>query len=144
MKELSAGGIIFFEDNENKNIEILMIEDKCHRWTFPKGKIEEGETYKETAMREILEETGIEGEVVKPLNKVCYNYFHSLHDKVEKEVYYYLVKARSKDIIVQKSEINSAKWFNLKEAQKIQKDYGYSNNSEIFKKVIKELKNRFR
>lgn len=137
MKEISAGGIIFFEDNKNKNIEVLMIEDKCHKWTFPKGKVEEGETYQQTALREILEETGINGKVVKPLDKVSYCYSHSLNDRVEKEVYFYLVKTISQDVTVQKSEINSAKWFGLKEIQQMQKDYGYDNNLEVLKKLLK-------
>ena len=51
-----------------------MIEDRYHRVTIPKGKQEKGETLAETALREIEEETGIQGEIVKPLSTVHYTY----------------------------------------------------------------------
>ncbi len=140
MKETSAGGIVYCQHKDK--IEILMIKDRCNKWTFPKGKREEGETFQETALREIFEETGIDGEVVKPLSKVYYEYYLQNNDKVEKEVYFYLVHTSSKKIKVQTDEINSAKWLEIDEAIEKQKKYGYDNNIQIFKKAIKELKSK--
>lgn len=137
MKEISAGGVVYFKDDEG--IKILMIEDKSNRWTLPKGKNEEGETYKETAIREIREETGIIGEIVTSLDNVYYEYYHPIYNKVEKEVYFYLVKATSKEINVQLSEINSAQWLNLDEAWHNQLHYGYDNNHNVIKKALEEL-----
>ncbi len=51
----AAGGIV-----TNKNGEILMIY-RYGRWDLPKGKQEPGESLKETALREVAEETGIRG-----------------------------------------------------------------------------------
>lgn len=140
MKETSAGGVIYYQNKDE--IEILMIKDRCNKWTFPKGKREEGETFQETALREIFEETGITGEVVKPLDKVYYEYYLQNNDKVEKDVYFYLVHTKSKRINIQTDEINSAKWFGLDEAVEKQKRYGYNNNIDVFKKAIKELKHK--
>ncbi len=57
VREPTAGGVIWRRNN-NK-IEILLIQDSKDRWTIPKGHIEDGETAKQTAAREINEETGL-------------------------------------------------------------------------------------
>ncbi|GBF10131.1 NUDIX domain-containing protein [Tepidibacillus infernus] len=137
MKEVSAGGVVFFEADHH--IELLLIQDRCQRWTLPKGKQEEGETFAETALREIAEETGIEGTIVKPLDKVYYEYYHPSNGKIEKEVHYYLVKTTSKELKVQVSEINAAEWFSLEEAWERQKISGYDNNLLVIKMALEEL-----
>ena len=43
---------------DQKDIEILLIQDSKNRWTIPKGHIEQGETAKQTAIRDIGEEAG--------------------------------------------------------------------------------------
>ncbi len=137
LKEISAGGVIY--NKENNQLQLLLIEDKCHKWTLPKGKNEEGESYQETAIREIKEETGINGEIIKHIDKVYYEYYHPNSKKVEKEVYFFLVKAVTKNIKVQLSEINAAEWFSLEEAWERQQAYGYGNNDDVIKKALKEL-----
>jgi len=59
VKEPTAGGIVW-RRNQKGGIEILLIQDAKDRWTIPKGHIEEGETPKQTAEREIREETGLQ------------------------------------------------------------------------------------
>ncbi len=58
VREPTAGGVIWRRNQQGK-IEILLIADAKDRWTIPKGHIEEGETAKQTAEREINEETGL-------------------------------------------------------------------------------------
>ena len=137
MKEISAGGVVFYE--ENKNIQLLMIEDKSQKWTLPKGKTENGETYQETALREIYEETGVKGEIVKPLDKINYEYYQSIRDRVDKEVHFYLVRALTKDILVQLVEINNAKWLKPEEVWDKQINKGYPNNTVVIKKAFDVL-----
>lgn len=137
LKEISAGGVVYNIDNGL--IKILMIEDRCNKWTLPKGKNEEGETYEETAVREIFEETGIKGKVIKFLYKVEYEYYHPSINKIEKEVYFYLVKADSDDIQVQFSEINSANWLTLEEVWEKQRTYGYDNNLNVIKQALENF-----
>lgn len=59
VKEPTAGGVVW-RRNKSGGIEILLIQDAKDRWTIPKGHIEEGETAKQTAEREIQEETGLQ------------------------------------------------------------------------------------
>ncbi len=75
VREPTAGGIIFRRNPKSKDIEILLIQDAKDRWTIPKGHIEEGETAKETAEREIREETGLqEMKVLNWLGKINFRY----------------------------------------------------------------------
>lgn len=74
VKEPTAGGIVW-RRNQKGGIEILLIQDAKDRWTIPKGHIEEGETAKETAEREIGEETGLhEMEMQSWLGKINFQY----------------------------------------------------------------------
>jgi diadenosine hexaphosphate hydrolase (ATP-forming) len=74
VREPTAGGIIF-RHSPNGVIEILLIQDSKGRWTIPKGHIEEGETSRKTAEREIREETGLqEMKVLSWLGKINFRY----------------------------------------------------------------------
>ena len=58
-KEFSAGAVIF--KRENKGILFLIIYSGRNMiWGFPKGHIEQSETEREAAIREIKEEVGLE------------------------------------------------------------------------------------
>ena len=57
-KEVSCGIIVF--DND----KVLLIKHNGGHISFPKGHVEEGETAKETAIRETFEETGIEAKII--------------------------------------------------------------------------------
>ncbi len=74
VREPTSGGIIF-RRNTKGEIEILLIQDAKYRWTIPKGHIEKGETSKQTAEREIKEETGLaEVEMLNWLGKINFQY----------------------------------------------------------------------
>ena len=74
VKEPTAGGVVWRRNQAGK-IEVLLIQDAKDRWTIPKGHIEEGETAKQTAEREINEETGLaEMEMQGFLGKINFRY----------------------------------------------------------------------
>jgi 8-oxo-dGTP pyrophosphatase MutT (NUDIX family) len=58
MREQKSVGIVLFRNASNKN-EFLLLEYPQGHWDFIKGKVEQGETQHETALRETKEETDI-------------------------------------------------------------------------------------
>src|SRR3954471_20020847 len=74
VREPTAGGIVFRKNNKG-GVELLLIQDSKGRWTIPKGHIEEGETARSTAEREIREETGLQKMQVRDwLGKINFRY----------------------------------------------------------------------
>ena len=75
VREPTSGGIIFRFTRDQKDIEVLLIQDSKGRWTIPKGHIEPGETAKMTARREIEEETGLKNvSILSWLGKIHFKY----------------------------------------------------------------------
>lgn len=60
-KKLESFGICCFKFNDNKEIEILLVqpkEDNLNKWGFPKGKINKNEKELDAAIRKFKEEAG--------------------------------------------------------------------------------------
>lgn len=123
-KEFSAGAIIF--KRESNNILFLIIYSGRNRiWGFPKGHLEQGETAKEAAIREIKEEVGLES-----LNfidgfreEVMYETISKRPpfkgEKIEKYVTYFLCEIKNQDIIVDGREITDYKFLPLDKAERM-------------------------
>ena len=88
----SCGGVVIFRG------KILLLyknyKNKYEGWVLPKGTVEAGEEYKETAAREVLEETGVKASIIKYIGK-SQDSFTVPEDAVEKTVHWYLMMADS-------------------------------------------------
>lgn len=128
----SSGGLIF--KKKNKLIEIALIAIKNGNiWTIPKGLIDKGETAEEAAIREIAEETGLHGEIIKYIGEKSYwFYMKDTNIKCKKTVVYYLLKYLNGEVKDHSWEVDEAKWFNIDEA--ILKA-SYKSDKEIIKKA---------
>lgn len=117
VREPTAGGIVFRHAEKNNEIEILLIQDAKNRWTIPKGHIEEGETSKQTAEREIQEETGLkEMKVLNWLGKINFRYRRQ-QSLVLMTTEIFLVKAQGDtDDLKPEEWMNGIKWFSAAEA----------------------------
>lgn len=138
MKEYSAGGVVYRKTGPQT--EVLMIHDRFGRTTLPKGHVEEGETIKETAMREVQEETGIKAKIVgDPLGIIKYQFDIPGKGTVTKEVTYYLMEAVGGDTRAQLEEIKEAFWYPLDNVIKIHSEKGYDNNDIIVQRAVSRL-----
>jgi ADP-ribose pyrophosphatase YjhB (NUDIX family) len=91
--ETTSGGVIFRRSKQG-DLEILLIKDAKNRWTIPKGHVEEGEEPKDTAEREIREETGLQEMRVRDwLGKVNFRYRRN-HTLVLMTMHIYLVEGK--------------------------------------------------
>ncbi len=117
VREPTSGGMVFRRNKKNNEIEILLIQDAKDRWTIPKGHIEEGETAKETAEREIGEETGLqEMNVLNWLGKINFRYRRAT-SLVLMTTEIFLVQAKGDTDKLQPEDwMNGIKWFTAKEA----------------------------
>ncbi|MFC4767431.1 NUDIX hydrolase [Effusibacillus consociatus] len=139
MKEYSAGGVVY--RNLQGRIEILLINDRFGKTTLPKGHLEDGETEKQAALREVQEETGIEAEIVgDPLGIISFQFDVPGKGTVTKEVTYYLMKAVSGEPKAQIEEIREAFWYPLDHVMQIHAERGYDNNNVILERAVKRLK----
>jgi 8-oxo-dGTP pyrophosphatase MutT (NUDIX family) len=123
-KEFSAGAVIF--KKESANIFFLIIYSGRNKiWGFPKGYLEQGETAKEAAIREIKEEVGLENLhfIDGFREEVMYETISKRPPfkgkKIEKYVTYFLCETKNQDIIVDGMEITEYKFLPLNEAGQI-------------------------
>ncbi|MDO4978834.1 MAG: NUDIX domain-containing protein [Candidatus Saccharibacteria bacterium] len=117
VREPTSGGIVFRMTPDQKDIEILLIQDSKNRWTIPKGHIEQGETAKDTAIREIGEEAGLQHiSVLTWLGKIHFKYRRA--DKlVLMTTQVYLVRAVDANETPKKEKwMHSIKWFSFTDA----------------------------
>lgn len=116
VREPTAGGVVYRKDAKG-NVEILLIQDAKNRWTIPKGHIEEGETAKQTAQREVGEETGLaEMEILNWLGKIHFRYRRA-NSLVLMTTEIFLVKALGKsDNLKPEDWMNGIKWMPAAEA----------------------------
>jgi 8-oxo-dGTP pyrophosphatase MutT (NUDIX family) len=119
-QERSAGGVVF--RGEGSEAEILLVLDRFGRWTFPKGRVEGGESDEEAALREIEQETGVQGQVIGSLPTVRYRYLVADDpepEMVEKEVRYFLVRAEAGELRRLPGETRVVRWLGPREAERL-------------------------
>lgn len=116
-REVSAGGIVY--RRSAGTIEVALIRTG-KRWGLPKGHVEQGEGIQEAACREVLEETGLEGEVVEKLGDISYRYAYKKAGgelvRVFKRVHFYLLRWSKGEAHGHDYEVDEARWFGLEEA----------------------------
>ena len=88
----SCGGVVIFR---NKVLVLYKnYKNRYEGWVLPKGTVEPGESYEQTALREVKEETGVSAKIVEYLGKSQYS-FSAYTEIVEKEVHWYLMLSDS-------------------------------------------------
>ena len=131
-KLISAGGVII-----NQNKILLLKREKS--WVFPKGKVKEGESLIQTAIREIFEETGIKvNDKSIEIGNTNYKYMTN-DEQFEKTVYYYLFIVSDVSVNIEKTFLGYG-WFYFDEALKY---VTYKNDKKILKNAIKKLREVF-
>lgn len=123
----AAGGVV-----TNKAGKVLFIY-RNDKWDLPKGKLDKGESFEECALREVAEETGVQGLVLENFLKTTYHVFKSNGKYKLKEVHWYAMRTSySGPLVGQANEgIVKVKW---KGPEKIKKalENSYTNIKILF------------
>lgn len=102
-------------------------------WTLPKGTAEEGETREETALREVLEETGIEAAILEPLEDITYWFVVAAErSRFRKTVSYYLMKAIGGDPSRHDDEVEEVRFVPVDEAARWAT---YASDKKVLKRL---------
>jgi 8-oxo-dGTP diphosphatase len=68
---LAAGGVVVRDDGGQPRVAVIH-RPKYRDWSLPKGKLEPGEGFKQAALREVEEETGLRGRLGPELSSARY------------------------------------------------------------------------
>jgi 8-oxo-dGTP diphosphatase len=115
----SAGGVVFRRQASRVEVALISVGER-NRWQLPKGLIDSGESPEVTAVREVREETGVDAELLGPIDHVEYWYFATERGervRFHKLVDFYLLRYTSGDVRDHDREVNEARWMEIGEAQ---------------------------
>lgn len=128
-KEISAGGLVVFGN------AILMLKKFNGDWVLPKGRVEAGEALKSTALREVMEESGVKAEIVEYIGKANYHYKNIKgNTMISKTVHWFLMTTNNMNCAPQKREgFVNAMFVQKNKAMRIAK---YDDERKMISKVI--------
>ena len=127
----AAGGIVEHSDSGKY---LFIFRNK--KWDLPKGRIEKDETVRDAAIREVEEETGVEGvEIIKPL-PTTFHIFNRNGKYRLKKTYWYMMKTHFTDTLIpqEKEGIQKAEWKTKEEVPLLFKN-AYENIKLLWEKA---------
>src|SRR4051812_7921497 len=137
-REFSAGGVLVKRLRGRPVVAVIRPGGKPEGvWALPKGNIDPGEKPDQTAVREVLEETGVSGRLVEKLGDVKYTYTRRGGVRVFKIVSFYLLRAgrgRLGEIEERmRIEVAEARWLPLADAPRL---LAYGGEREMARKAL--------
>jgi 8-oxo-dGTP diphosphatase len=111
---IRAAGAIIWRENSPFDLEVLVIHrPQYDDWTFPKGKVDDGESSIAAAYREVKEETGVDAVFGQYLGTTSYKV-----DDNKKKVKYWMARAKNDPTpFIPNSEVDKIEWVDSKTAR---------------------------
>jgi 8-oxo-dGTP diphosphatase len=103
----ASGGVI-----ERDGSVLLVHRPKYDDWSFPKGKLEDGESWEQGALREVEEETGLRCTIGEELGRTHYVVLQG-----PKEVRYYRMTCKGEARA--QNEVDDVRWVPTAEAREL-------------------------
>jgi 8-oxo-dGTP pyrophosphatase MutT (NUDIX family) len=115
-EETSAGGLVL--DTARAHAAVIGRLDRRGAlvWSLPKGHIEAGESARQTAVREVAEETGVSSRVLDVLGTIDY-WFIAGGRKIHKTVHHFLLEWRDGELSDEDVEVTQVAWVALGELE---------------------------
>ena len=125
----AAGGLVH-RDGEGGPEIALVHRPRYDDWTLPKGKLAQGETYQEAALREVEEETGLRCRLVRYLGSVRY----LDRSGKTKRVKYWLMEPID-GTFVPAEEVDELRWLGFEAAEEM---LSYDHDRELVRAFVNE------
>jgi 8-oxo-dGTP pyrophosphatase MutT (NUDIX family) len=138
--ETSAGGLVVDRGAARAALIGRLDRRGTLLWSLPKGHIEAGETAEQTAVREVAEETGIDGVVVDELGSIDY-WFVVENRRVHKTVHHFLLEAVGGELSDEDVEVTEVAWVPLGE---LNKRLAYADERRLAHRALRLLAERER
>lgn len=137
--EVSAGGLVVSAADPGL-VALIRHRNRSggSSWCIPKGHVEPSESLEQTAMREVAEETGIAGVVIRKLDTISYR-FSADGKRIEKTVHHYLLRQTGGELGFENDptgEVTKVGWFGLLELDRV---LTHSNERKIARIAIEIL-----
>lgn len=130
-EERSAGGVVF-RMHAGQPL-FLLIRDSYQNWGFPKGHIEPGEQADDAARREVSEETGLGGLVVRGAIDTIDWFFRFRGQLIHKSCQFFLMESVEAVTSPQRNEgITACRWITFEEAESL---ISYSNARDVLRRA---------
>lgn len=114
VRDVSAGGVIY--RTRDGTAEIALVGKLSpRRWGLPKGGPRKGESLEQAAVREVIEETGLQARLIRPIGEIHY-WFRWGGRRHFKTVHFYLMEAIGGDVSQHDDEYDLVEWFPIAEA----------------------------
>jgi 8-oxo-dGTP pyrophosphatase MutT (NUDIX family) len=141
-REFSAGGVVVRRIRGAWHLAAIRPGGREKVWALPKGLVGDGEAAADTALREVIEETGVRGRLVGKLGDVRYVYTWE-GERVFKVVSFYLVRystGRLGDIPEEfRHEVAETRWLPLADAPRL---LSYGGEREMATKALQLIDER--
>lgn len=123
---------MFRKHGESYDLVLLRHRFGGH-WSFPKGHVEAGENERQTAQREVREETGVRIRILDGFRESV-EYFPK--PGVKKQVVYFLGEAQNEDLVPQEEEISEVRWAPLEQSGDL---VTFANDKRLIRLAKKRL-----
>ena len=130
----AAGGVVRRKDGK------LLAIFRRGKWDLPKGKVEKGEFYKQTALREVQEECGLSKiEIGKRLEDTYHTYSEKGRTILKRTIWYEMLLTDDEETVPQTEEdITEVKWFDYQSVGDIMKNTYESLKDTIIALIVPE------
>jgi len=136
LREKSCGAVVFLKNTEDK---YLLLHYEAGHWDFVKGNVEPNESEKDTVIRELQEETGInDGRFIDDFREKVEYFYRRQGATIHKEVIFFLIETHTEKVELSYEHVGYT-WLDYQSAME---RLTFKNAKEVLQKAHKLLKIR--
>ena len=125
--EVKAGGVLVVRPGESGHIVALVHRPRYDDWSFPKGKLDRGESFEDGALREVEEEIGLRCRLGNELSPVTYR-----DPKGRSKVVRYWLMEPIEGEFVPSHEVDEMRWLPVADAEEL---LSYEHDRELLREA---------